>query len=148
MELLQQNLPQTLMVVGIAALIIEVAVLGFATFILLFFGASLLITGFFMSLDLLPATATAALWSNAILTLLLALALWKPLQRMQNKVQKDSIRSDFARQPFMLEDDVDGAGKTEYSYWKLKSFEPIAKGTMVEVIKVDVGVLWVKPLES
>jgi len=64
MELLQQNLPQTLMVAGIAALIIEVAVLGFATFILLFFGASLLITGFAMSLDLLPATATAALWSN------------------------------------------------------------------------------------
>jgi len=32
MELLQQNLPQTLMVAGIAALIIEVAVLGFAVF--------------------------------------------------------------------------------------------------------------------
>lgn len=152
MELLQQNLPQTLMVAGIAALIIEVAVLGFATFILLFFGASLLITGFAMSLDLLPATATAALWSNTVLTAVLALALWKPLQRMQNKVQKDSIRSDFARQPFMLKEDVDGAGKTEYAYsgirWKLKSFEPIAKGTMVEVIKVDVGVLWVKPLEN
>lgn len=36
MDFITQNLPQTLMVLGIVALIIEVAVLGLSTFILLF----------------------------------------------------------------------------------------------------------------
>ena len=41
MDFFMQNLPQALMVLGIIALIIEVAVLGLSTIILLFFGSLL-----------------------------------------------------------------------------------------------------------
>jgi hypothetical protein len=69
MDFIMQNLPQALMVLGIIALIIEVAVLGLSTIILLFFGLSLLITGFSMSIGILPDSLTTALWSNTVVRL-------------------------------------------------------------------------------
>src|SRR5690606_30543195 len=82
MEFILQHLPKFLLVVGVGALIIEVAILGFATFVLLFLGASLVITGLLMHIGLLPATMMVALWSNALLTSILALVLWKPLRKI------------------------------------------------------------------
>lgn len=148
MELIQHNLPETLMVLGIAALIIETVVLGFSTFVLLFLGASLLITGLVMSVGILPETWLAALWSNALVTSLLAIALWKPLRTMQNKVETTEVDNDFGKQQFVLEDEVDIQGKTAYTYsgvkWKLKSQQPISAGTLVNVVKTEVGVMWVE----
>ena len=40
MNLILDNVPQSLMILGILALIIEIAVLGFSTFVLLFLGIS------------------------------------------------------------------------------------------------------------
>ncbi|MEL0657397.1 NfeD family protein, partial [Pseudoalteromonas issachenkonii] len=54
MDFITENLPQTLMVLGIVALLIEVAVLVLSTFILLFFGLSLFLTGLLMSFGILP----------------------------------------------------------------------------------------------
>jgi len=152
MDVLLNNLPETLMVAGILAMIVELAVLGMATFVLLFLGASLLLTGLAMSIGLLPDTGTAALWSNAVVTALLAALLWQPLKRMQNQRQSKNIDSDFARQTFVLEDDIDASGNATYLYsgirWKLKSKQPLSKGTLVEVVKADVGTLWVKVCDS
>ena len=148
MEFLLQNLPQSLMVAGILALIIEVAVLGFATFILLFFGAALLLTGLAMAVGLLPETASVAFASSAILTAVLALLLWKPLKKMQDKVEPQQARGDFATDRFVLEQDVDQRGLSVRRYsgidWKLKSEQPLSAGTEVEVVKVEAGVQWVK----
>lgn len=142
------NMAEILMVAGLAALIIEVAVLGFATFVLLFLGASLLITGLAMTVGLLDTTLVTALWSNALLTTVLALGLWKPLRRMQNNVESKEVNSDFATETFILEVDVDIQGNTTRAYsgvqWKLKSQQPIAAGTLVKVIKTEVGVMWVE----
>lgn len=142
------NLAEVLIAAGIAALIIEVALFGFATFILFLIGASLLITGLAMLLGILPASMDAALWGNAILMAVLAVALWKPLHRLQGKNTSKKITNDFASEPFVVEQDVDMQGLTERMYsgvrWKIKSETPITKGTLVEVTKVDVGVLWVQ----
>ncbi len=142
------NMAEILMVVGLAALIIEVAVLGFATFVLLFLGASLLITGLAMNFGLLDTTLVTALWSNALLTTVLALGLWKPLRRMQNNVESKEVNSDFATDTFILEVDVDIQGNTTRAYsgvqWKLKSQQPISAGTLVKVVKTEVGVMWVE----
>lgn len=142
------NMAEILMVVGLAALIIEVAVLGFATFVLLFLGASLLITGLAMNFGLLDTTLVTALWSNALLTTVLALGLWKPLRRMQNNVESKDVNSDFATDTFILEVDVDIQGNTTRAYsgvqWKLKSQQPISAGTLVKVVKTEVGVMWVE----
>ncbi|QQD20533.1 NfeD family protein [Venatoribacter cucullus] len=149
MEFILQHLPKFLLVVGVGALIIEVAILGFATFVLLFLGASLVITGLLMHIGLLPATMMVALWSNALLTSILALVLWKPLRNLQNNhIQRQPVENDFTRHEFVLEQDADVQGKTEHQYsgvrWKVKSEQPLAAGTRVEVVKADVGVLWVK----
>ncbi|NMF47633.1 NfeD family protein [Pseudoalteromonas arctica] len=149
MDFITQNLPQTLMVLGIVALIIEVAVLGLSTFILLFFGLSLFLTGLLMSFGILPDSLTTALWSNTVVTAGLAVALWKPLKQMQNRVDKKQVNSDFAELTFVLTSDVTEQGLTTHQYsgisWKLKSEQSINAGTEVLVTKKEVGVMWVKP---
>jgi len=149
MDFITQNLPQTLMVLGIVALIIEVAVLGLSTFILLFFGLSLFLTGLLMSFGILPGSLTTALWSNTVVTAGLAVALWKPLKQMQNRVDKKQVNSDFAELTFVLTSDVTEQGLTTHQYsgisWKLKSEQPIIAGTEVVVTKKEVGVMWVTP---
>ena len=146
MEWFEGHLAQGLVVLGIVALIIEVAVLGFASIVLFFAGISLCVTGGLMMLDVLPQTITAALWSNALLTGVLAVSLWKPLKRMQATRQPDKLDSDFARDAFVLEQDVhlDGTAIRRYSGidWKLKSEQPLKAGTRVVVDRTEVGVMW------
>ena len=147
---LLDNLAQTLIAVGLALLIIEVLILGFATFVLFFLGLSLVITGTAMWAELLSADITTALWSNAVLCAVLAAALWKPLKKMQQQTQKEDVKSDFAELIFTLEQDVDKNGHSQHLYsgiqWQLKSQQPISQGTEVKVVKKEVGVLWVEPV--
>ena len=149
MDLISQNLPQALMVIGIIALIIEVTVLGLSTIILLFLGLSLLTSGLLMVAGVLPETITAALWSNTIITAVLALLLWKPMKRMQENVDSKQINSDFADLTFVLAEDVSDKEITTHQYsgisWQLKSTQPISAGTKVIVVKKEVGVMWVAP---
>lgn len=148
MDFLLQNLAESLLVLGILALIVEVAVLGFSTFVLFFFGLSLLITGGLMTFDVLAANASTAFWSNAILTALLSLSLWQPLKKMQGQTDNKQVKHDFADHSFVLESDVDSKGESLYQYsgisWKLKSEQPIEKGTLVRITRMEVGVLWVE----
>jgi len=96
MTLITNNLPETLMILGVLALIIEVAVLGMSTFILLFLGMSLFASGLMMNFNLLDDSLTTALWSNTLITAGFALFLWKPLKCMQNQVDNKGVQSDFA----------------------------------------------------
>lgn len=146
------DISNILLIAGIAVLIIEAVILGFSTFVLLFLGISLLLTGFAMKIGLLETTYVTALWSNSLVTSVLAFTLWKPLRRMQGKVEVQNIDSDFAQETFVLTDDVDIRGAAKHIYsgvpWKLKSHSPIASGTTVKVIKTEVGVMWVEALEA
>lgn len=143
------DIPQALVVVGILILIIEVLALGFATFILTFLGISMITTGGLMYLGLLDETWEVALWVIAILTPLSGLILWKPLKNLQSQSSNEQVNSDFASEiEFELEGDVDMKGLTTYRYsgveWKLKSQTPISKGSLVRVVKKDVGTMWVE----
>lgn len=149
MDIILQNLSNIMLVLGIGILILEVTVFGLATFVLLFLGASLLITGLLMHAGILPATIVTALWSNALLTSVLALVLWKPLRNLQNNhIQHKPVENDFNRHEFVLEQDVNAQGGCEHQYsgvrWTVKSEQPLVAGTRVEVVRSDVGVLWVK----
>ncbi|WP_404343794.1 NfeD family protein [Pseudoalteromonas mariniglutinosa] len=147
MDFIINNLPQVLMILGVIALIIEVAVLGMSTFILLFLGLSLLATGLMMNFSILENSLTTALWSNTVLTAALAVVLWRPLKRLQENTDTKELHSDFAELTFTLDADVDDRGLTTHAYsginWRLKSIQPIAAGTQVMVIKKEVGVMWV-----
>lgn len=150
MQFIIDNLPQALMILGVLALIIEVAVLGMSTFILLFLGISLFAIGLMMNFGLLDASLTTALWSNTLITAACALLLWKPLKRMQENVDSKDVKSDFAELDFVLTNDVNELGLSTYSYsginWKLKSHQPLTAGTHVKVVKKEVGVMWVEAI--
>ena len=85
-------------------------------------------------------------------TLALAIVLWKPLKKLQNKPSKTDIKSDFAVITFKLEKDLSPSERYTFNYsgiqWQIKSETQIEKGVMVEVIKKEVGVLWVKPVDK
>ncbi|KZN44681.1 NfeD family protein [Pseudoalteromonas luteoviolacea] len=151
MELLSSNLPQTLIVVGLIALCVEVIVLGFATFVLFFLGLSLIISGTFMHFEVFEPTLLNALWINALITTLLAVVLWKPLKNMQEQQELKSVNSDFADLQFALEQDLNADSQVYYQYsgieWQVKSKSDIPKGTLVKVIEKSVGVLWVEKSE-
>lgn len=147
MDFIAQNLSESLIIAGIVLLIIEVAILGFATFVLFFMGCSMVITGVLMLLGVLDATYLSAFWSNAILTSILAALLWKPLKNSQQSSDTEKETATTIEHEFVLENDVDSQGLTHHKYsgikWKVKSQLPLTKGTMVKVVKADVGALWV-----
>lgn len=142
-------LPQGLIVAGLIALIVEIMVLGLATFFLLFLGAALILTGLVMQLGIISTNATLALWSVTLMTAILALVFWRPLKRIQNRSRQKHVSTEFTDHSFLLEKDVDRQGRSQHTYsgiqWKLKSTQPIPAGTWVKVDKIEVGVMWVSP---
>ncbi|MDZ7923987.1 MAG: hypothetical protein U5M23_07985 [Marinagarivorans sp.] len=148
METLAAYIPQLMITAGLALLVFEVVVLGFATFILFFLGVSLVLTGIVAWVGILPTHWSALLLSNALLTAILAAFLWKFMLKMQNQTDIKPVKTDFDGYRFYLSDDVNRLGGARYSYsgvdWALCSEQPIAAGAEVEIVKAEVGVLWVK----
>ncbi|SDG81108.1 hypothetical protein SAMN04488136_10344 [Vibrio xiamenensis] len=145
-------LPELLMAAGIVALAIEVGLLGFSTFILFFVGVAVFLTGLAMEFGWLEAGVNQAMWSSIVLTFMLALLLWKPLKAMQNRSVTDETHSDFAQQTFVLTGDIDRTSDDVlYAYsginWKVRSQTPLRRGQTVKVVKTEVSVMWVEPVE-
>ncbi|MFH0256977.1 NfeD family protein [Vibrio rumoiensis] len=153
MDWIVSYLPQVLMTVGVIALIVEVVVLGFATFIFFFIGLSLVISGFCMYMGWIDATLHYALWTNIILTIVFALVLWRPFKQLQNRQTKQDYQSDFAQQTFVLKGDVNSTSDDvthAYSgiHWKVRSIQPLREGQTVKVVKMEVGVMWVEAIND
>ena len=140
------------MILGLLTLIIEVLILGCSTFVLLFFGIAMLLTSGLIYMGILDANWISTILTLALITLALAIVLWKPLKKLQNKPSKTDIKSDFAVITFKLEKDLSPSERYTFNYsgiqWQIKSETQIEKGVMVEVIKKEVGVLWVKPVDK
>tara|TARA_R110001583_G_scaffold8007_2_gene39128 strand:+ start:7068 stop:7523 length:456 start_codon:yes stop_codon:yes gene_type:complete len=150
MEYIFSHLAQTLIVVGLILLAIEVLVLGFSTFVLFFIGIGTIITGILMLFGLLPATWLNSLLATAIISTIVALVSWQPLKRMQNKVESKQINNDMIGHHFVLSTDL-LVGKTvihRYSGidWQVKAKQPLTAGTEVKIIAMEVGILTVEPV--
>ncbi len=143
MEWLASNLAYLLIFIGLALLAIEVAVLGFSVMILFFIGLGCLITGILIFAGLMPSTLVSSLTGVAVLSLLSAVGLWKPLKKMQDEVIKTDVKGDLIGYSFVLESDISprehGLHKYSGIEWKVKSEDTISAGTEVEVVKTDVG---------
>ena len=150
MEFVQTHLAEVLVVLGIALLTIEAAILGFSTFILFFLGISIFLSGILVWLGVVPETLNGILIANAILTPLSAALLWKPLRKMQNQTDDKKVTSDFDGLEIILKHDINDQGGDEYPYsgitWQLKSHQPLKANTRVKVVKAEVGEFWVEPL--
>lgn len=145
---LTDNLAQSLIAIGLLLLAIEVLILGFATFVLFFVGLAALISGALIFLGVVPDTVSGALLSVGISTALLAAVLWKPLKNLQAKVETKKVTSDLIGHKFILNTDISPQQQSNYHYsginWRLTSDLPIASGTEVEVVDVEVGQFKVK----
>jgi membrane protein implicated in regulation of membrane protease activity len=152
MDFFTNNLAQSLFVVGLILLVVEVTVLGFSTFVLFFVGLAAMVTGALLYLGILTDNVLSAMFSMGVLTLLAALLLWKPLKRMQSKVSSKKIKSDFIDHRFILKEAVSPTQSPKHHYsgveWALISDESIAAGTKVEVTEAEVGKLHIKAVES
>ncbi len=142
------NLAESLLILGILLLVIEVAVLGFSTFVLFFVGCAAVVTAGLLYVGIIPDTLLAAMFSTGLLTALSAVLLWKPLKNMQTKVDTTKAKGDLVGHRFVLAEDVAPELTPEYRYsgidWKLKASEHLVSGTQVEVIQADVGVFYIK----
>lgn len=153
MQWLASNVIETVLIIGIVLLIIEVAVLGFSTFFLFFAGLAAVTTSVVMWVGILPETFIYAIFSIAAFTVMYSVLLWKPLSRMQKDVDTTRASTDLSGHTFVLTDDIEAtlpiSQKPSYQYsgitWQLDAHENISKGTLVEVVQADVGVFLVKP---
>lgn len=152
MEYILSNLPQTLIVLGLILLAIEVLVLGFSTFFLFFIGIGAIATGILMAMGLIPETVLDSLLATAIISTVVALVSWKPMKNIQNKVDLNPVNNDMVGHQFVLPDEL-LIGKTithRYSGidWQVKAEEPLTAGTPVRIIKIEVGLLTVEPVSK
>jgi len=152
MEYILSNLPQTLIVLGLILLAIEVLVLGFSTFFLFFIGIGAIATGILMAMGLIPETVLDSLLATAIISTVVALVSWKPMKKIQNKVDLNPVNNDMVGHQFVLPDEL-LVGKTithRYSGidWQVKAKEPLTAGTQVRIIKIEVGLLTVEPVSK
>ena len=152
MEYILSHLSQTFIVCGLIFLAIEVLVLGFSTFVLFFIGIGSIITGLLMAIGFIPETLLNSLLTTAIVSILVALLSWKPMKRMQNKVELKQVDNDMVGHQFVLTDEL-AIGKTithRYSgiSWQVKAKETLPAGAEVEIITMEVGLLTVKLVDE
>ncbi len=144
-------LAQGFIILGIILITVEVLVLGLSTFVLLFAGVAMILSGSLMVFGLIETSWIWAFSSTTAFTFLLSILFWKPLKAMQNKVEVSESKTEFSDKEFVLEQDVDIKGESQYQYsgimWQLKSQNEISKGTLVKVDKIEVGVLWVSEVK-
>jgi membrane protein implicated in regulation of membrane protease activity len=147
--MLDLPLSQWLFMLGIGLLVIEIAFLGFATFVLFFVGLAMLATGGLMAVEILPQTINSAVISVSLLSITAAFLLWKPLKNIQSPREDREIEVGFVGHRFQLATDIapDQPGEHIYSgiTWRVVSDRAIAKAAHVKVVQADVGQLTVVP---
>lgn len=148
MEWALNNLAESLLILGILLLVIEIVVLGFSTFFLFFVGCASVVTAGLLYVGIIPDTLLSALLTTGVLTAVSAVLLWKPLKKMQTQVDTTKAKGDLVGHSFVLVEDVAPELTPIYRYsgvdWKLKASELLVSGTRVEVIEADVGVFYIK----
>ena len=145
-------LSQWLFILGIGLLVIEIAFLGFATFVLFFVGLAMLVTGALMALGVLPEGINIAVIAVSLLSIAAAIVLWKPLKNIQSPTEEENIEVGFVGHRFQLDADIapDQPGSYAYSgiVWVVVSDRAIAKATSVKVVQADVGQLTVVSVDT
>lgn len=152
MTVFTEHMAESLMVLGLALLAIEVLILGFATFVLFFVGLAALATGLMMYMGVLDQDMYSALASVAIISAALALLLWKPLKNLQSKDKPKQVQSDLIGHQFSLPEALSPGQSIVYRYsgitWQVYSQQQLAAGQQVEVVKASVGRLDVMPAQD
>ncbi|WP_421131746.1 NfeD family protein [Alteromonas sp. A079] len=150
MDNMLTNLPHFLLGLGLVLLVLEV-VMGFTTILLLTLGISMMLTSGLMYIGIIDESLLSAFVVIAIVDAVLTLIVWRPLKMLQQDRAPKEVKSDWIGTTFDVDATVTpsepGAARFSGVMWTVKSTVPIQKGTTVEVSKVEVGILHVKPVE-
>jgi len=151
LEFVIAHLGQSLIVVGLILLAIEILILGFATFVLFYIGCGAIITGILISMGIIPSELLFASSSVALLSGLIAVVSWRPLKSLQNNVEHTKPSNDMIGHRFMLDQDIAQGQSITMKYsgidWLVRSEKPILLGLEVEIIDISVGRMQVKVVE-
>jgi membrane protein implicated in regulation of membrane protease activity len=151
MDYISSHLAQSFIVLGLILLAVEVLVLGFSTFVLFFLGIGTIITGILMIFGIVPETILTAILVTAIIASLVAIFSWKPMKKMQNKVDYKQVDNDMIGHQFALSDTLKPGQTIIHNYsgidWKVKSAELLPIGTEVKITKMEVGLLTVERVD-
>ena len=149
MDLITNNLGESLITFGIVLLIIEIVVLGFSTFVLTFLGLAAIVTGILVYMGVLPTGMLTIVISNALFASIFAALLWKPLKEFQNRKDTHTIDNDLIGLDFVLSEAISPSKSTTHRLsgieWTIKAHGDIEANQSVVVEKAEVGILWVKP---
>ncbi|QTH65144.1 NfeD family protein [Psychrosphaera ytuae] len=141
---------QILMAIGILMAVVDIVILGFATFFLTLIGLAVLTTGLLLNFGIFTDTWANILISIAVLSALYTALLWKPLSRLQQDSKPQTVKSDLIGHQFVLETDVTSVHPGMYLYsgvnWKIEADSDLTAGAKVEVIEVQVGTMKVAPV--
>ena len=152
MSFFLENMAESLLVLGLLLLVVEVLVLGFSTFFLFFVGIGLISTALIFFSGAIDSTAMNALISVSIISFLSTAFLWKPLQKMHETAEVIPVKSDLIGYRFTLESSLNKGMHVDHQYsginWKVSSGVDLLQGEEVEVIEVSVGKMSVKPVSS
>lgn len=142
--------------IGFALLALEAGVFGFASGVLLFTGLGALVTGLMITSGILSGTPTPAIASFAVTSLVLATLSWKWFRRRHHgPTRPPAPVSDIIGLRFTLKQDVSPLenGVERYSGidWRVfpdpsQGSPVIPRGTQVEVVTLDAGILYVRPI--
>jgi len=142
---------QTLIVVGLILLAIEILVLGFSTFVLFYIGCGAIITGILISMGILPRDLLFASGSVAVISGIVALVSWRPLKSLQSNVEYSKPSNDMIGDRFLLDQDLAQGQSITVKYsgidWIVRSDKPILLGCEVEIVDVSVGKMQVQAIE-
>jgi len=142
-QLLSVSVIQWLLLVGTTLLIIEVAVLGFATFVLMFIGLAMLAVAGLMGVEFLPTDFKTAIIAVSIMTLITAAVSWKFLKKIQTGSGNSKVEVGFIGHCFQIDEDISPEKPGQYSYsginWVVLTDEYVNKHTELKVVHAEVG---------
>jgi len=148
MDYIINNLAQSLVILGLILLAIEVIVLGFSTFVLFFVGLASIFTGILIGIGALESDIFDASLAVGVLSALIAAVSWKPFKLLQNNVGNTQTTNDMIGNKFTLSDDLSPGHSVTCHYsgidWQVSSDDTIMLGFEVEITHVSVGKLRVK----
>ena len=152
MDYIAAHLAESLIIIGLILLAIEVLVLGFTTFFVFFIGVGTIATGTLMLWGIVPATWVNALWLTALLTGIVALLSWRPLQRMQQQHGSKTVDNDMIGHRFVLSAPLNSDTQVMHRYsgidWQVKSTQSLPAGTEVRIVSMQVGILIVESVSQ
>ena len=142
------DVAQGLMAIGIFLAVVDVLAFGFATLFLTLIGLGLLTTGILINFNVLTTEPTSLLISITVFSLLYAALLWKPLKRLQDIKLTKKVKSDLSGMSFVIDQDISIEYPGTYHYsgieWRVETIADISRGSEVEVVELDVGVMKVR----